>query len=100
MANVKDVVSANIFAMEYEENFNGRYFDIGTGDNISMNEIAQIVKKHFPKVEFSYVEPRKGDVLYTKADMSPIEKFGWKPQIEITKGVEECFEKLKNEIKE
>jgi len=100
MANVKDVVSANIFAMQHEEDFSGKYFDIGTGDNISLNEIAQIVKKYFPKVEFSYVEPRKGDVMYTKADMSPIEKIGWKPQVEITKGVEECFEKLKIEIKE
>lgn len=99
MANVKDVVSANIFAMEHESDFDGKYFDIGTGDNISLNEIAKIVNKHFPHVQFSYVEPRGGDVLYTKADMSPMKDIGWKPKIGILEGVEECFIKLKQEIK-
>ena len=100
MAHVEDVVSANIFAMEYAGQFNGRYFDIGTGDNISLNEISQIIKKHLPEVEFSYIQPRKGDVLCTKADITPIKKFGWEPKIDIKRGVEECFVKLKNKLKE
>ena len=35
MVHVQDVVSANLFAMNYEENFNGRHYDVGTGQNIS-----------------------------------------------------------------
>ena len=97
MAHVEDVVSANMFAMNYNQSFSGKYYDIGTGNNISLNEIAQIVKEHFPKVEFEHIEPRKGDVMYTKADMNPMKEIGWVPTIEIKKGVEECFTKLKEE---
>lgn len=98
MANVKDVVSANIFAMNYSGRFNGANFDIGTGDNISLNSIAQIANKHFPDVQFDYIEPRKGDVLLTKANVSAIGKLGWKPQVKINEGIEECFQILKQEI--
>jgi UDP-glucose 4-epimerase len=99
MAHVSDVVSANIFAMNYKEDFNGKYFDIGTGDNISLNQISEVVKKHFPKVEFSYVETRKGDIMFTKADINPIMEIGWEPMMKIKKGVEECFIELKKGIK-
>ena len=52
MAHVEDIVSANIFAMEYNDRFNGKNYDVGTGDNISLNEIKKIVLKYFPDVEF------------------------------------------------
>ena len=99
MANVKDVVSANIFAMNKREKFNGQYYDVGTGDNISLNEISKIVKEYFPNVEFTHVEPRKGDVFYTKADISRIKELGWGPKIDIREGVEECFSALQQELK-
>ena len=98
MANVKDVVSANIFAMEHEENFNGQHYDIGTGQNVSLNEIANIVLDYFPDVRFDYVEPRKGDVLLTKADMSAMRQIGWEPKVDIFNGISECFRKLKEEL--
>jgi len=98
MANVKDVVSANIFAMQYKEDFEGEFFDIGTGSNVSLNEIKKIVLEYFPNVSFEYVDSRVGDVLYTKAEMSKIEKFGWKPENNIFEGVSECFRKLKEEL--
>ena len=100
MANVKDVVSANIFAMNYDGKFNGRYFDIGTGSNISLNEIANIAKKHFPSVQFSYIEPRKGDIMLTKANIEPLVKLGWNPEVDIEEGIEECFCNLKREVNE
>jgi len=52
MLHVKDAVSANIFAMEYSGKFNGQSFDVGTGDNISLNEVKDIVNKHSPSVAF------------------------------------------------
>ena len=44
MLHVKDAISANIFAMEHEEDFNGAVFDAGTGTNISLNEVKSIVE--------------------------------------------------------
>ena len=98
MANREDVVSANIFAMEYEGAFNGQQFDVGTGNNISLNEMKKIVEQHIPNVIFEYVEERKGDVKLTKANIKPLKDLGWKPKYTIEKGIHECFRRLKNEI--
>ena len=99
MANVNDVVSANIFAMEYEGNFDGQHYDVGTGQNISLNEIANIVLDYFPDISFDYVDPREGDVLFTKADMSNMQEVGWVPLIDIFNGISECFGRLKDELR-
>jgi len=99
MLHVRDAVAANIFAMEYEGEFGGRYFDTGTGSNISLNEASKIVSKHFPEVGFKYIEERKGDVLLTKAEVAPLEKLGFKTQTTIQKGIEDCFENLLEELK-
>jgi UDP-glucose 4-epimerase len=98
MVNVKDVVSANIFAMESETDFHGQYFDIGTGKNISLNEIKKIVLEHFPDIEFEYVPDRPGDILFTQADIEPINNLGWYAEIDIRQGIAECFENLKKEL--
>ena len=96
MAHKSDVVSANLFAMEYEGTFGGRHFDVGTGDNISLNEMKDIVNSHFPDVVFDYVEDRAGDVLMTKANMQPLKDLGWEPRVKIKDGISKCFEHLKN----
>ena len=98
MANREDVVSANIFAMEHDGNFNGQHFDVGTNSNISLNEMKKIVQEHLPQVVFDYVAERKGDVKYTKANIQPLLDLGWEPQYTIEKGIHECFRRLKNEI--
>ncbi len=98
MAHKNDVVAANIFAMEYEGKFAGQSFDVGTGDNISLNEMKDIVNEHFPEVQFDYVEERKGDVLLTKADVSPLKELGWEPKKHIKEGISQCFEILKGRL--
>lgn len=95
MVNVEDVVNANIFCMNYEEKLSGSVFDVGTGANISLNEMSQIVKEYFPNVIFDYVEPRKGDVMSTKANVSDLAELGWRASIEINKGIADCFRRLK-----
>ena len=96
MVHVSDVVSANIFAMECCDDFKGQNYDVGTGENISLNEVKQIVQ-YFPGVIFNYVGERKGDVALTKADINPLEKLGWRAKISIKEGINNCFERLKNE---
>jgi UDP-glucose 4-epimerase len=98
MAHLNDVVSANIFAMEYENKFGGQHFDIGTGSNISLNEIRNIVLDYFPNVNFDYIEERKGDVSYTQANVLPLKELGWVPQTQIFEGINECFKLLKKEM--
>ncbi len=98
MANLEDVVSANIFAMEHDDLFRGQNFDVGTGENISLNEIKEIVLKYHPHVKFDYVDSRKGDVFLTRANTKPLEDLGWKHKVSISDGVEKCFQGLTNEI--
>ena len=98
MAHKSDIVSANLFAMEYEGTFGGKHFDVGTGDNISLNEMKNIVNTHFPEVVFDYIEDRTGDVMVTKANMQPLKDLGWTPKVTISDGISDCFEKLKNRL--
>ena len=97
MVNVEDVVRANIFCMEQEINFNGAVFEIGTGTNISLNQIKKIVNKHFPDVQFEYRSPRPGDVRETKANITPLSGAGWTAKIDIFEGIEDCFRRIKDE---
>lgn len=91
MVHLEDIVSANIFAMEYEGEFDGANYNVGTGDNISLNEVKEIVLKYHPQVQFEYRPPRAGDVHATKANIKPLNKLGWSPSIPIKTGIEECF---------
>ena len=99
MAHLEDVVTANIAAMRRGPDFEGEVFDIGTGDNISLNQIKDIVQEYFPNVQFDYREERVGDVMVTKADIRPyLQKSSWGPQRQIEKGIRECFQKLQREL--
>ena len=90
MVYVDDVVSANIHCMEYAERFDGKVFDVGTGDNISLNEVKDIVQLYH-KVEFDYVAPRPGEVATTRANTSLLEEYGWTASVSISDGMHRCF---------
>jgi len=94
MVHVNDVVAANIFAMNCDEVFRGSVFDVGTGNNISLNSVIEIVHRHFPNVEFERRPPRQGDVLLTKANIKPLKNLGWSAKISIEEGINNCFNEL------
>jgi len=90
MVHVEDVVLANIHCMEHAERFDGKVFDVGTGQNISLNEIKNIVKRYHD-VRFNYIGPRPGEVATTLADTEPLKNCGWKAQTSIADGIDGCF---------
>ena len=91
MLHVTDAVSANLFCMSHDLDFNGQSFDVATGSNISLNEVKEIINKYHPEVVFNYVGERTGDVRVTKADTEPLKKLGWTTRVGIKSGIEECF---------
>jgi UDP-glucose 4-epimerase len=91
MVHVDDVVSANIFAMNYEEALNGAVFDIGTGDNVSLNELKYFVLEHHPDLNFNYIVPRPGEVAMTKANVEPLRELGWSASVSLEEGMKSCF---------
>ena len=93
MLHVRDAVSANLFCMEQPQDFNGQHYDVGTGRNISLNEVKDIVLQHHPNVKFDYVAPRPGDVQETCANTQPLSDLGWVTEISIKQGIHSCFSK-------
>ena len=101
MTHVDDIVSANIFCAENidKDVLWGHWYDIGSGENISLNELKEIVLKHFPNQKFDYVEPRAGDVMFTEADISKFKSHGWDSKIRLQEGLNDVFARLKEELK-
>ena len=94
MLHVSDAVRANIMAMEHDGPFKGEHFDIGTGKNISLNELRMLLLRQHTGVEFDYKPSRPNEVQETKADIKSAKKdLGFETLVSIKKGVEECFKK-------
>jgi len=76
---IKDVVDANILCMKCKGELNGEMFNIGTGKNYSINEIANLISsKPEDKV---YIPERKGESRVTLANRSKAENIlGWFPK--------------------
>ncbi len=98
MLHVSDAVAANIFAMNSEDPFKGETFDAGTGTNISLNEVKEIVQEYFPEVDFKYVDERPGDVMLTRANTQPLVQRGWGVKVSVKQGISDCFKNLKKEL--
>jgi UDP-glucose 4-epimerase len=86
---VGDVVRANMLAaMNHEAT---GVFNIGTGMNYSINEVAKLVGG-----ETTFIPPRQGEYRLTKADNTRArEILGWKPNISLKDGLSvlDLFEK-------
>jgi len=83
--HVADVVSANIRAMSVKLDKYGQVFNVGTGVNYSVKELANMISPNQ-----IFIEPRIGESRETLADISKLESvFDWKPTLKITDYIEE-----------
>jgi len=85
--HVRDVVTANISAFERarEKSVRGEVFNVGSGENISVKELADMISPHQ-----IVTEGRKGDSVATLADISKIKAvLGWSPQVSFADGLKE-----------
>lgn len=89
--HVSDIVSANICAMQSNKTFGGKFYNVGSGQSVSMNYIRDYINK-FNKVEWNNVSTRKGDVRHTSADISETKRdLAFEPKIRIDEGLKKCF---------
>lgn len=78
--HVSDVVEANVSAMLLSDKTMGSPINIGTGDNVSMNEVAAL----FPNVSIDYLPAREGEVRHTRASIHRANSvLGFEPKIDI-----------------
>jgi len=84
--HVRDAVEATIRV--FESDARAEVFNVGSGTNVSIKEIADIVsprQEHGPR--------RAGDAEVTLADISRIQsRLGWKPKVSFEEGMRELIE--------
>tara|TARA_R110000824_G_scaffold46692_3_gene133812 strand:+ start:10292 stop:11125 length:834 start_codon:yes stop_codon:yes gene_type:complete len=90
LIHVQDIVSANIFCMQNEGFFGGKVFNVGSGKSVSMNYIKKFIDSRH-NIVWNHTPERKGDVKHTLADITELNKLGWKPKISIEEGLIRCF---------
>jgi GDP-L-fucose synthase len=88
--HVDDLADAVVFIMENQKN--EFLYNIGSGEEISINNLANLIKE---KISF------KGKIKYNSAfpdgtprkilDSSKVNKLGWKPKISLDLGVEKTY---------
>jgi UDP-glucose 4-epimerase len=84
---VRDAVDATIAAMERAPA--GGLYNVGGGDEASMLEAIALLEQISGRtLEVKHVDPAKGDVRRTKADVSRIrEALGWEPWTSLSDGL-------------
>ena len=71
----------------------GQTFNCGTGDAISVKELAEIIIQLSGKeINVEHEESRKGDIMHSQADISKAKKIlNYKPSINLKDGLAELF---------
>ena len=82
---VKDVVDANIKAAFCDSVYCGTAYNVGSGDNISVLEIAELLDG-----EYEHIPPRDGEARTTKADIRKINQINWQPTIDVVYWISQC----------
>lgn len=87
--HVNDVVDINIKASITDLNLYGDYYNVGTGNSISINDLASWISD---KIE--YTEGKNGELKHSCANiLKTYNTFGWLPKFKIKKWLE-TIEKL------
>jgi UDP-glucose 4-epimerase len=93
---VADVAKACVLALQ-RKNCSGKTFNIGTGVQTSINELAQVLIRlmNRPKTKVIHRNERKGDIKESYADISKAkEELGFKWGYSISDGLKKMIEEL------
>jgi len=89
--HVKDAVAATIRV--YESDARAEVFNVGSGTNVSIKEIAGMISPHQ-----EHAPRRAGDAEITLADITRIRtRLGWEPTISLEQGLRELIQLMQSE---
>ncbi|MGP7817086.1 GDP-L-fucose synthase family protein [Niallia sp. 01092] len=93
---VEDMAEACVYLMEnYEGN---EHINIGTGTDISIKDLAELIKKVIGYEGKIVFDPTKPDGTPRKLlDVSKLTNAGWKPKVDLEEGLRLTYEFYKNE---
>ena len=88
---VDDTINTLIEIINSEKYF--RSINIGSGVNISINELVSILKKYFLNIDYSFVDERPNEINSFVADNKLIkDEFKFKSTVSIEQGIEKVIE--------
>lgn len=91
--HVSDVAAAIIAAVETR--VKSEIFNVGTGHNISVNSVVDILREFVPDLQVENVDVLKGYAKETLADISKAKKLlGWSPKISQADGIKEYYKNI------
>jgi UDP-glucose 4-epimerase len=88
---IQDVIEANMLALN-TKNAAGEAFNIATGTNVSINQVAELLKETLNKKDIKniYANPRPTDIRHGYADTSKAKKIlGYTPKYSLKEGLTE-----------
>ena len=98
---VEDVVEANMLALSCSSAV-GKVFNIATGTSVSVNEVADALKKAMNKkdLENIHTDPRITDIRHGYADVTKAkEMLGFRPKVYLKEGLTKLVDWYKNSAK-
>jgi UDP-N-acetylglucosamine 4-epimerase len=99
--HVDNVVQANLLAATVEDPLAlGQAYNIALGDQTSLTELYTLIRREVARrvpevagVKAIYREPRKGDILFSRADTSKAQRLlGYRPAIRIMEGLQKTVD--------
>ena len=88
--HIDDIIDVNIFSMNCEQQFKGATYDVGTGEETSLNELKNYINL-IKRPEWKIIPERTGDIKFSKADTTGLKSLGWSAQVDIKNGLKRCF---------
>lgn len=77
--HVSDVVEMNILAATKDTDKYGEIYNVGTGKNYTVIELAKMISN-----TITFLDPRPGEAVETRADISKTQStYGWAPKIRL-----------------
>jgi UDP-glucose 4-epimerase len=87
-----DVAAASLLAAESDAT---GIFNIGSGDNVSLNQVTELILRLMNRVDLKpiYENGRDGEIRHSVADISKAQVMGYKPQYTLEEGLKETIER-------
>ena len=91
--HISDVAAAIVAAVETR--VKSEIFNVGTGNNISVNSVVDILREFVPDLQVENVDVLQGYAKETLADISKAKKLlGWSPKISQVDGIKEYYKNI------
>ncbi|KXS42830.1 MAG: NAD-dependent epimerase/dehydratase [Methanolobus sp. T82-4] len=96
----RDFVSAHdivnmVMLLSDDRDHNGEVFNVGTGVKTSVIELADMIMDLFDlDMDIEFRDPMQGDIRDSYSDISKAKKVGYRPQIELKRGLKEISDTM------